>query len=69
MSALERTLWPTHSRQLIDDAWKQSGEVYGYRRLHDDLLDQVEIRCASRTADLARLAQIEYRRGLAVPLC
>jgi putative transposase len=26
--------------QLTEDAWKQSGKVYGYRKLHDDLLDQ-----------------------------
>ncbi len=24
--------------QLIEEAWKQSGKVYGYRKLHDDLL-------------------------------
>lgn len=27
--------------RLIEDARKQSGKVYGYRKLHDDLLDQV----------------------------
>lgn len=52
--------------QLIDEAWKQSGKVYGYRKLHDDLLDQGETSCTNRAARLARLAgikaQIGYRR-------
>lgn len=52
--------------QLIEEAWKQSGKVYGYRKLHDDLLDQGETSCANRIARLARLAgikaQIGYRR-------
>lgn len=52
--------------RLIEDAWKQSGKVYGYRKLHDDLLDQGETSCANRIARLARLAgikaQIGYRR-------
>ena len=52
--------------RLIEDAWNQSGKVYGYRKLHDDLLDQGETSCANRIARLARLAgikaQIGYRR-------
>lgn len=52
--------------QLIEEAWKQGGKVYGYRKLHDDLLDQGETSCANRIARLARLAgikaQIGYRR-------
>ncbi|WIJ23855.1 IS3 family transposase [Devosia sp. RR2S18] len=52
--------------ELIEEAWKQSGKVYGYRKLHDDLLDQGETSCANRVARLARLAgikaQIGYRR-------
>jgi putative transposase len=27
---------------LIRQAWNDSGKVYGYRKLHDDLLDQGE---------------------------
>jgi putative transposase len=56
--------------RLIEDAWKQSGKVYGYRKLHDDLLDQGETSCANRIARLARLAgvkaQIGYRADLAL---
>ena len=29
---------------LIRQAWEESGKVNGYRKLHDDLLDQVEER-------------------------
>ena len=28
--------------ELIRQAWNDSGKVYGYRKLHDDLLDQGE---------------------------
>ena len=34
--------------ELLDKAWKESGRVYGYRKLHDDLLDQGETSCANR---------------------
>ena len=51
---------------LIHRAWQLSGRVYGYRKLHDDLLDQGETCCPNRVARLARLAgiraQIGYRR-------
>jgi putative transposase len=44
---------------LLSKAWKESGRVYGYRKLHDDLLDQGETSCANRIARLARLAGIK----------
>lgn len=51
---------------LLSKAWKESGRVYGYRELHDDLLDQGETSCPHRIARLARLggirAQIGYKR-------
>eukprot|EP01035_Chromulina_nebulosa_P025655 gene25655-33502_t len=56
------------SRQtdLLRRAWDESGKVYGYRKLHDDLLDQGETCCPNRVARLTRLAgikaQIGYRR-------
>ena len=31
--------------ELIKKAWRDSGKVYGYRKLHDDLLDQGETCC------------------------
>jgi putative transposase len=37
--------------------------VYGYRKLHDDLLDQGETCCPNRVARLARLAGIKAQIG------
>lgn len=48
---------------LISKAWNDSGRVYGYRKLHDDLLDQGETSCANRIARLARLAGIRAHIG------
>ncbi len=51
---------------LLLKAWDSCGKVYGYRKLHDDLLDQGETCCPNRVARLARLAgiraQIGYKR-------
>ncbi len=44
-------------------AWKESGRVYGYRKLHDDLLDQGETSCVNRIARLAKLAGIKAQIG------
>ena len=43
-------------------AWNDSGKVYGYRKLHDDLLDRGETCCPNRVARVTRLAGI---RGIA----
>jgi len=48
---------------LIEKAWKDSGKVYGYRKLHDDLLDQGETSCANRIARLASMAGIKAQIG------
>lgn len=48
---------------LIKDAWKESGKVYGYRKLHDDLCEQGETCCPNRVARLARLAGIKAQIG------
>ncbi len=52
--------------KLIKNAWEESGKVYGYRKLHDDLLDQGEACCLNRVARLANIAgiraQIGYKR-------
>lgn len=48
---------------LIREAWKDSGKVYGYRKLHDDLLDQSERCCPNRVARLTRLASIKAQIG------
>jgi len=49
--------------KLLKDAWKDSGKVYGYRKLHDDLVEQGEISCPNRIARLARLAGIRAEIG------
>ena len=49
--------------ELIREAWKDSGKVYGYRKLHDDLLDQGEACCPNRVARLASLAGIKAQIG------
>jgi len=52
--------------ELLKVAWKDSGKIYGYRKLHDDLCDLGETCCPNRVARLARLAgiyaQIGYKR-------
>lgn len=49
--------------ELIREAWKDSNKVYGYRKLHDDLLDQGEACCPNRVARLASLAGIKAQIG------
>jgi len=55
---------------LIKQAWLESGRVYGYRKLHDDLRSVGETCCPNRVARLASLAgvkaQIGYKRRLAL---
>jgi putative transposase len=62
----QRALEDARQTDLIQQAWTDSGKVYGYRKLHDDLLDQGEICSGSRVARLASLAgiaaQIGYKR-------
>lgn len=48
---------------LLKDAWDESGNVYGNRKLHDDLMDQVETCCPNRVARLARMAGIRAQIG------
>ena len=48
---------------LIKQAWEDSGKVYGYRKLHDDLCDQGELCSLNRVARLARLAGIKAQIG------
>ncbi len=48
---------------LIRQAWNDSGKVYGYRKLHDDLLDQGETCCPNRVARLTNLAGIKAQIG------
>lgn len=62
----QRALEDVRQTDLIQQAWTDSGKVYGYRKLHDDLLDAGENCCRNRVARLASLAgvaaQIGYKR-------
>lgn len=49
--------------ELLHKAWAESGKVYGYRKLHDDLVEQGESICPNRVARLAQLAGIEAPIG------
>ncbi len=49
--------------ELLKDAWEDSGKVYGYRKLDDDLRDQGETCCPNRVARLARMAGIKAQIG------
>lgn len=49
--------------ELIRQAWSESGRVYGYRKLADDLRDQGETCSENRVARLASLAGIAARIG------
>jgi len=61
-----RAMEDARQTRQLKDAWKDSGKVYGYRKLHDDLIEQGETCCPNRVARLARLAgiraQIGYKR-------
>ena len=61
-----RALEDQRQTGLIRQVWDDSGKVYGYRKIHDDLLDMGESSCPNRVARLASLAgiraQIGYKR-------
>ena len=59
----QRALEDARQTELIGQAWSDSGRVYGYRKLHDDLLDQGETSCPNRVARLAKLAGIKAQIG------
>lgn len=49
--------------ELLRQAWNDSGKVYGYRNLQDDLLDHGETCSPNRVARFARLAGIKAQIG------
>jgi len=59
----KRSVEDKRQTDLLKDAWEDSGKVYGYRKLHDDLLDQGETCCQNRVARLARIAGIKAQIG------
>jgi putative transposase len=59
----KRAIEDTRQTMLLKEAWEESGKVYGYRKLHDDLQDQGETSCPNRIARLARMAGIKAQIG------
>jgi len=59
----KRDIEDKRQTDLLKEAWEDSGKVYGYRKLHDDLCDQGETCCPNRVARLARLAGIKAQIG------
>lgn len=63
----QRALEDQRQTVLLKQTWDDSGEVYGYRKLHDDLCDLGEDISPNRAWRLARLAgikaQIGYKRS------
>ena len=62
----KRALEDVRQTALIKGSWEDSGKVYGYSKLHDDLQDQGETCCPNRVARLTKIvgirAQIGYKR-------
>ena len=62
----QRALEDQRQTVLLKKAWDDSGEVYGYRKLHDDLCDLCDLGediSPNRTWRLARLAGIRAQIG------
>lgn len=49
--------------KLVKDAWNDSGKVYGYRKIYDDLIDMGEAVSENQVARLARLAGVQAQIG------
>lgn len=62
----KRALEDARQTALLRQAWEDSGKVYGYRKLHHDLLEQGEACSPNRVARLTKIAgiraQIGYKR-------
>ena len=59
----QRALEDQRQTKLMETAWDDSGKVYGYRKLHDDLCDLGEDISPNRVWRLARLAGIRAQIG------
>lgn len=55
----QRALEDKRQIDLVKQAWKDSGKVYGYRKTCDDLIDMGETVSENRVARLTRLAGIQ----------
>lgn len=58
-----RALEDARQAKLVKKAWQDSGKVYGYRKICDDLVDMGETASENRVARLVRLAGIQAQIG------
>ena len=58
-----RALEDARQTGLVKKAWNDSGKVYGYRKIYDDLIDMGEVVSENRVARLARIAGIQAQIG------
>lgn len=59
----DRAIEDKRQTGLVEQAWKDSNKVYGYRKLYDDLIDMGERVSLNRVARLAHLAGIHAQIG------
>ncbi len=59
----QRALEDERQTKLVKDAWNESGKIYGYRKIYDDLIDMGEAVSENRVARLAGLAGIQAQIG------
>ena len=59
----QRALKDERQTKLVKEAWNDSGKVYGYRKIYDDLIDMGETVSENRVARLARLAGVQAQIG------
>ncbi len=59
----QRAIEDQRQTKLLKKAWHDSGKVYGYRKIYDDLIDMGEAVSENRVARLARLAGIQAQIG------
>lgn len=64
----KRALNDARQTELVRQAWTDSGKVYGYRKLTDDLRDQGEQISENRVARMASLAGVSAQIGYRGPL-
>jgi len=57
----QRALEDARQTELIQQAWADSGKVYGYRKLADDLRDAGETCSENRVARLQALRASQHR--------
>lgn len=62
-----RALEDARQTVLVKDAWEDSGKIYGYRKVYDDLIDLGERISENRVWRLMRLAGLQAQIGYKKP--